>query len=66
MRQGIAESLCQLEEKVFAAAWAQGRMLIPEQALVMQGREMVPVPITTVTTPSPPYPASALAAYPAG
>jgi predicted ATPase/class 3 adenylate cyclase/DNA-binding CsgD family transcriptional regulator len=49
----------QLGEKVFAAAWAQGRTMTPEQALTTQGPEMgsaLTTPVTP-TPPSPPYPA---------
>jgi predicted ATPase/DNA-binding CsgD family transcriptional regulator len=45
-----------LGEKAFAAAWAQGRSMTPEQALDAKGQKPVPPPITTIT-PSPGYPA---------
>jgi len=45
-----------LGEKAFAAAWAQGRSMMPEQALAAKGQKPVPPPITTIT-PSPGYPA---------
>jgi DNA-binding CsgD family transcriptional regulator/tetratricopeptide (TPR) repeat protein len=45
-----------LGEKAFAAAWAQGRSMTPEQALAAKGQKPVSPPITTIT-PSPGYPA---------
>ncbi len=46
----------QLGESVFAAAWAQGRTMTPEQVLAVQGQEMASAPITTVGLPHQPIP----------
>lgn len=45
----------QLGEKVFTAAWMQGRTMTLEQALTLQ--EIVSAPPATMTTPPPTYPA---------
>jgi predicted ATPase/class 3 adenylate cyclase/DNA-binding CsgD family transcriptional regulator len=47
----------QLGESVFAATWAQGRIMTPEQVLAMQGQEMASAPTTTIASPAPAYPA---------
>jgi predicted ATPase/DNA-binding CsgD family transcriptional regulator len=38
----VAAARTQLSEKIFAAMWAEGRMMTPEQALIAQGRETIP------------------------
>jgi DNA-binding CsgD family transcriptional regulator len=38
----VAAARTQLGEKIFAAMWAEGRMMTPEQALIAQGRETIP------------------------
>ena len=38
----IAAARTQLGEKIFAAMWAEGRMMTPEQALTAQERETIP------------------------
>jgi len=53
----VAAVRSQLGEKVFVAAWAQGRTMTLEQALTLQEQEMVSAPTMTVATPSPTYPA---------
>jgi ATP/maltotriose-dependent transcriptional regulator MalT len=50
--RSVAAARAQLGEKAFAAAWAGGRMMTPEQALAAQGKAMIP-------TPMPARPASA-------
>jgi ATP/maltotriose-dependent transcriptional regulator MalT len=54
--RSVSAARVQLGEKAFAAAWAQGRTMTPEQALAAQGQKPTPSPTTTVT-PSPTYPA---------
>src|SRR5207248_10475189 len=44
-----------LGERAFAAAWAQGRAMTPEQALAAKGHKPTSPPATT--TPPPTYPA---------
>jgi predicted ATPase/DNA-binding CsgD family transcriptional regulator len=43
--QAVAAARTQLGEQSFAAAWAEGRMMTPEQALAVQGKAMMPTPI---------------------
>ncbi len=52
----VSYARAHLGEKAFAAAWTQGRSMMPEQALAAKGKKPVPPPITTIT-PSPSYPA---------
>ena len=54
----VATIRIQLGEKAFAAAWAEGRMMTPEQALAVQGKAMIstsirakPVSETPVKSP---------------
>ena len=54
--QAVAAARTQLGEKTFAARWAEGSSMTPEQALDAQGRETVPSPATKVIA-SPTYPA---------
>jgi len=53
----VANVHSQLGEKTFATAWAEGREITPEQALAMQGSEIVSIPTTTATIPSITHPA---------
>ncbi len=55
----VATARTQLGEKAFAAAWAQGRMMTPEQALAAQtpATSMSARPTATPSMKSPPYPA---------
>jgi len=61
--RSVAAARTQLGEKAFAAAWAQGRMMTPEQALAAQGKEMIPTPIPTRPTSATPTKSST---YPDG
>ena len=60
--RAVASSRTQLGEQAFAAAWAQGRTLSPEQVLATPGQVAPPVPIqeeqSSYPTPvsPPPYP----------
>jgi predicted ATPase/DNA-binding CsgD family transcriptional regulator len=51
-KEAVASARAQLGEEAFAAAWAEGRMMTAEQALVAQGPAAVPQP--TATAPRPP------------
>jgi predicted ATPase/serine/threonine protein kinase/DNA-binding CsgD family transcriptional regulator len=58
--RSVAAARAQLGEKAFAAAWAQGRMMTPEQALAAQTPSATSMPARPTATPSmksPPYPA---------
>jgi DNA-binding CsgD family transcriptional regulator len=44
-----------LGERAFAASWAQGRSMTPQQALAAKGKK--PTPALTTTAPPPTYPA---------
>ena len=52
----VSAARVHLGERAFAAAWAQGRSMTPEQALAAQGQKPVTPPNTAVK-PSPAYPA---------
>jgi predicted ATPase/class 3 adenylate cyclase/DNA-binding CsgD family transcriptional regulator len=54
--RAVAAARAQLGEKAFAAEWAAGRMMTPEQALAVQGKKMIPTPM----------PARPTATYPDG
>jgi predicted ATPase/serine/threonine protein kinase/DNA-binding CsgD family transcriptional regulator len=43
--QAVATARTQLGERAFAAAWAEGRTMTPEQALAAQGKAMIPTPM---------------------
>jgi len=60
----VASARAHLGKKAFAAAWAEGRTMSPEQALAAQGREMALkiVPAGQLTTP----PAKSRPTYPDG
>ncbi len=53
-----------LGERTFAAAWAEGRTMTPEQALAAQGPATIPTPAPTVPSSTPP--AKPVATYPDG
>src|SRR2546423_203545 len=63
--RSVAATRAQLGEKTFAAAWARGRTMTPEQALAAQGRTSVPTatPIPPADTSAPP--AKSPTTYPA-
>ena len=49
--RSVAAARAQLGEKVFAAAWAQGRLMSPEQALAAQVMPLKPAPSGPTATP---------------
>jgi predicted ATPase/class 3 adenylate cyclase/DNA-binding CsgD family transcriptional regulator len=52
--RSVAAARTQLGEQAFAAVWAEGRMVTPEQALAAQGKAIIPTWPTSVTpTKSP-------------
>jgi DNA-binding CsgD family transcriptional regulator len=51
----VSAARVHLGERAFAAAWAQGRSMTPEQALDAKGQKPAPSPTTTLTPPT--YPA---------
>ena len=52
--RAVAAVHTQLGEKTFAAAWAEGRKMTPEQALTTQGKTMIPTwPTSATPTKSP-------------
>jgi DNA-binding NarL/FixJ family response regulator len=54
--RSVSAARVHLGDRAFAASWAQGRSMTPEQALAAKGQKPAPPPTTTVT-PSPSYPA---------
>jgi DNA-binding NarL/FixJ family response regulator len=52
--QAIALAHAALGEQAFRAAWAEGRMMTPEQALAAQGKAMLPTPLPARLTAAPP------------
>ena len=54
--RSLSAARVHLGERAFAAAWAQGRSMTPEQALAAQGQKPTPTPTTTMIPP-PTYPA---------
>jgi len=62
--RSVAAARAQLGEKSFAAAWAEGRSMTPEQALAAQGPVTIPTP-TSAEPPSTP-PAKPVPTYPDG
>jgi DNA-binding CsgD family transcriptional regulator len=54
--RSLSAARVHLGERAFAAAWAQGRSMTPEQALAAQGQKPIPTPTTTMIPP-PTYPA---------
>jgi DNA-binding CsgD family transcriptional regulator len=53
--RSLSAARVHLGERAFAAAWAQGRAMTPEQALAAQGQK--PIPRSTTTVSPPTYPA---------
>ncbi len=62
--QAVRVARAQLGERAFAAAWAEGRSMTPEQALAAQGQVTIPTPIPAGSLPTPPTKTSPT--YPAG
>src|SRR5260370_31750872 len=62
--RSVAAARAQLGEKSFAAAWAEGRTMTPEQALAAQGPVTIPTP--TSAEPSSTPPAKPIVTYPDG
>jgi len=54
--RAVSAARVHLGERAFAAAWAQGRAMTPQQALAAKGQRPTPTPAATVTPPST-YPA---------
>jgi ATP/maltotriose-dependent transcriptional regulator MalT len=57
--RSVAAARAQLGEQVFTAAWAQGRVMVPEQALAAQVMPATSLPARSTATSAtkPPYPA---------
>ncbi len=55
--RSVSATRVHLGERAFAAAWAQGRSMTPQQALAAKGQKPAPRPTTTASPP---------ATYPAG
>ena len=53
--RSVSAARVHVGERAFAASWAQGRSMTPEQALAAKGQKPAPPPITTTTPPA--YPA---------
>src|SRR6266699_148634 len=62
--RAVAAARTQLGEKFFAAAWAEGRSVTPEQALIAQGQTIITTP--TAAAPSSPSPVKPATTYPDG
>jgi ATP/maltotriose-dependent transcriptional regulator MalT len=60
--QSMATVRAQLGEEAFAAAWAEGRAMTPEQVLAMQDSELLPEQLSPVSPATPPQ--KSMAAYP--
>jgi predicted ATPase/DNA-binding CsgD family transcriptional regulator len=56
--QAMALAHTALGEQAFRAAWAEGRLITPEQALATQGKAMIPTPIPARPTAAPSMPSS--------
>ena len=55
--RSVSSARVHLGERAFAAAWAQGQSMTPEQALAAKGQKPTPIPTTTTTTaPTLAYP----------
>ena len=54
--RSLSAARVHLGERAFAAAWAQGRSMTPEQSLAAKGQKPAP-PTTTTISPPPTYPA---------
>jgi predicted ATPase/DNA-binding CsgD family transcriptional regulator len=57
--RAVAATRTQLGEKAFAAAWAEGRTMTPEQALAAHGQGTIPVPASEGLVSSSPTKSSA-------
>jgi predicted ATPase/DNA-binding CsgD family transcriptional regulator len=55
--RSVSAARTQLGEATFAAAWAQGRTMTPEQVFAAQGRGVVSLSAIPVTAPALSYPA---------
>lgn len=60
----VAAARAQLGEKIFAAAWLEGRAMTPEQAFAAREPLMVSTPVPVLQPPTPPAKKSHM--YPAG
>ncbi len=60
----VAAARTQLDERVFAAAWAEGRSMTPVQALDAKGPVTIPQPLSTALSPAAPV--KPAVAYPDG
>jgi predicted ATPase/DNA-binding CsgD family transcriptional regulator len=60
----VATTRTQLGERAFAAAWAEGRSMTPEQALNAIGPVTLPQPLSTASSPTAPV--KPAVAYPNG
>jgi ATP/maltotriose-dependent transcriptional regulator MalT len=52
--RSVSAARVHLGERAFAAAWAQGRSMTPEQALAAKGQKPTPTPTTTASPPTYP------------
>jgi predicted ATPase/DNA-binding CsgD family transcriptional regulator len=52
--RSVSAARVHLGERAFAAAWAQGRSMTPEQALAAKGQKPTPMPTTTAFPPTYP------------
>ncbi len=52
--RSVSAARVHLGERAFAAAWAQGRSMTPEQALAAKGQKPTPMPTTTASPPTYP------------
>jgi len=52
--QALAAAQTQMGDQVFAAAWAQGLSMTPEQALAAQGKALLSTPLPTRPASAPP------------
>jgi predicted ATPase/DNA-binding CsgD family transcriptional regulator len=52
--RSLSAARVHLGERAFAAAWAQGRTMTPEQALAAKGQKPTPMPTTTASPPTYP------------
>jgi DNA-binding CsgD family transcriptional regulator len=59
----VAAARLQLGDKSFAAAWAQGRMMTPEQALAAQSQAAIPLASLAEPSSVPPVRPSALSPH---
>jgi predicted ATPase/DNA-binding CsgD family transcriptional regulator len=62
--QALAAARAQLGEQAFAAAWAEGRTMTPEQAIAARGPVTPPQPLPTAPSSTPP--AGPVTTYPDG